>query len=517
MWRVPGLLGRALSRFQAVNVQGCVHGEAEALNPSSLIPLGQNVGSRSYSSQSSGGNNGQNGQERRKRGHSYFCGGQLPQYSVLDAIGVGAAAVFFLHLARQLSFHCPSRRSQEDPSSRRPCLRQILTSLSQNSNLSVSSHIVPKSIPSSAWDGIRLDSDINLQDSDVDTPAPSSGRPPLHHVVQQVDSYSDDFPEIAFAQGPALSREESTSKPAQQLLEPKEELGESLNVAASHLLDVAESSVPTVLNIFGIITARDNGDYRTAFRFFQESADSGYSKAQYNTAVCYEKGRGVAKDMTKAAEYYRLAATGGHQFAKYRYARHLLQSNQGDAEPAVQLLQEAAEAGVKEAQAYLGVFYSKESHFDPQKAARYFWMAAENGDVQSRYHLAVCYERGFGVPASTQEALRHYDRAAKSGHEPAQQRMQVMQQLPEQELSSPLASLRAASSSPCLPVLEKTNVRMKAAYSASSPNALGLPHSMSTGDLLVMSPAASRSYLLPPIHLKAMQPAIASLRAIGVG
>ncbi|XP_075066111.1 death ligand signal enhancer [Mixophyes fleayi] len=517
MWRIQGLLARALNRFHAANVQGCVHGEADALNPSSLIPLGQNAGSKSYSSQSSGPESGQNGQQQKKRGTFQFCTGQVPQYTMLDAVGLGAAAVFFLHLARQVSFHCPTGTSQEDRCPRSTYLRQIFSSLSQCNNLFVRSHVVPKGVQPCTWNDILLQGEAALQDTDVSlensSSAPSSGSDSLH-LAEKGELQIGDTSDIGSSYESDNSAENASS-PTQSLLEPKEEIGETLQDAASRLVDVTETSLPTVLNIFGIISTRDSADHRTAFRFFRESAESGYSKAQYNTAVCYEKGRGVTKDMTKAAEYYFLAAKGGHQQAKYRYARHLLMSKPEDTQSAVQMLQEAAQAGLKEAQAYLGVYYSKESHFDPQKAVRYFWMAAENGDVQSRYNLGVCYERGFGVPASRQEAVKHYERAAKSGHGQAQQKVLAMQTHQAEGLgsSSPLASLRAAASSPCLPVLERINIWTK----PNTTNSLGLPHSLSTGDLLIMSPADSGSYFLAPVHVTGMAPPMASLRAIGVG
>ncbi|KAM4037947.1 death ligand signal enhancer isoform 1-T1 [Anomaloglossus baeobatrachus] len=520
MWRIPGLLARALNRVHVANVQGCVHGEAEALNPSSLIPLGQNAGSRSYSSQSSGEHGGQNGQQRQKRRGSFqFCSGQLPQYCMLDAVGVGAAAVFFLHLARQISFHWSTNSSREDKAPRRTYLEQILTSFSQCNNLSVKSHIVPQAVQPLAWKDLHLQGGVNHQDADTSLPssssAPSSGSHRL--VAEPEESQTEDFLDVGSKYGP-IRRETKPSKSAREPLEPKEELGESLKDAASRLLDVTETSLPTVLNIFGILSARDSGDYRSAFQFFQESAAAGYSKAQYNTAVCYEKGKGVGKDLSKAAELYLLAARGGHQQAKYRYARYLLNAKPKETPAAVKMLQEAAEAGVTEAQAYLGVFYSKESHLDPQKSARFFWMAAENGDVQSRYHLGVCYEQGFGVAASGSEALRHFERAAKSGHGASQQKLLELQPHATEGLVAPLSSLRTTTSSPCLPVLERVNVRLETNYnfSANSTSNLGLPHSLSTGNLR-MSPAEGRSYLLAPLHVKGLAPPMAALRAIGVG
>ncbi|XP_056373007.1 death ligand signal enhancer isoform X2 [Hyla sarda] len=474
----------------------------------------------SYSSKSSGEHGGQNGQEQKKKGNFQFCAGQLPQYTMLDAFGVGAAAVFFLHLARQISFHCHINKSREDQAPQCASLKQIFTSLSDYNNLSVKSHIVPQAVQPCTWNELCLQAEANLQDADssleISSTASSSG--PLHHVPERGESQTEDFLDLS-SSCELETREATTSAYAEEPLELKEEVKESLQGAASRLLDVTESTVPTVLNIFGIISARDSGDYRTAFRFFRESAEAGYSKAQYNTAVLYEKGKGVAKDMAKAAELYHLAAEGGHQQAKYRYARYLLNAKPEDTQSAVTMLQEAAQAGVKEAQAYLGVFYSKESHFNPTKAARYFWMAAENGDVQSRYHLGVCYERGFGVPASRHEALRHFERAAKSGHGESQHKLIELQSHVTGGLGSPPASsLRTTTSSPCLPVLERVKIRMEtnSNFSARSTSSLGLPHSLSTGNL-IMSPAECGSYLLAPVHVTGLAPPMSALRAIGVG
>lgn len=40
-------------------------------------------------------------------------------------------------------------------------------------------------------------------------------------------------------------------------------------------------------------------NYEEAFTCFLAAAQQGYSKAQFNTAVCYEQGRGVRKDKEK--------------------------------------------------------------------------------------------------------------------------------------------------------------------------------------------------------------------------
>ncbi|XP_053574604.1 death ligand signal enhancer isoform X2 [Bombina bombina] len=511
MWRLPGIFCRALNRLHA-NVPGCVHGEAEALNPSSLIPLGQNAGGKSSTFTSSGSQHKQNGKDEKKKEkyQSFTC--KLPQYTVFDAFRWGAAAAFFWHLAGQISRSCSLNTSKEDKSPR------ILRS-----------HIVPKTGQAYAWNGFYLEEESSPQAEDTSheglLSGSSSGNVDIQFTTDQDESEAGNWRNLRTISNSTptseLDSEDSSIEQSPELHISDGELEESVQVAASQLLNVTTNSMPVVLNIFGIVNARDNADYSLAFRCFLESAKSGYSKAQYNTAVCYEQGRGVTKDMTKAAEYYLLAANRGHRRAQYRFARYLLHSkanpNPEDTQIAVQMLQEAAHAGLKEAQSYLGVLYSRDTDLDPQKAVRYLWMAAENGDVQSRYHLAVCYEKGFGVPEDRWEAQKHYERAAKTGHRQAQLKLQEMQQ--EEGLSSRSNSLRGAASSPCLPVLERSSIltRGNNILAAKRANYSGLPYSMSTGNLLVMSSLDNRNCNLVPLPMKNCGHPMASLRAIGVG
>ena len=48
-----------------------------------------------------------------------------------------------------------------------------------------------------------------------------------------------------------------------------------------------------------------------AVELYEKSATSGYSVAMYNCGICYEKGRGVTKDLNKAREWYTKAVAQG--------------------------------------------------------------------------------------------------------------------------------------------------------------------------------------------------------------
>ena len=41
------------------------------------------------------------------------------------------------------------------------------------------------------------------------------------------------------------------------------------------------------------------GRFRDAFQLWQRAAEAGYDKAHYNTALCYEQGRGTQTDLSK--------------------------------------------------------------------------------------------------------------------------------------------------------------------------------------------------------------------------
>ena len=63
------------------------------------------------------------------------------------------------------------------------------------------------------------------------------------------------------------------------------------------------------------LEAADRGDYPTAVKEFQLSAERGDVKAQYNLGVMYQLGLGVPQDDQEAVRWYRLAADQGDAVA----------------------------------------------------------------------------------------------------------------------------------------------------------------------------------------------------------
>ncbi|XP_061858081.1 death ligand signal enhancer isoform X3 [Colius striatus] len=231
------------------------------------------------------------------------------------------------------------------------------------------------------------------------------------------------------------------------------------------------------------------GHYRIAYTCFKLAADRGYSKAQFNVGLCYEHGRGTEKDLEKAAFYYYHAASSCHPLAQYRYARCLLchrPENEWHRHPkAVTFLEQAAMAGITEAQACLGVFYMRGLQPKEKTGLKYLLLAARSGDAQSRYHVGVCYEKGLGVQQNLAEAMRHYQEAAAAGNRNAAERLRVLEEEAEdvQTKHTFSSGMRSSSSSPCFWATELVPADLHT--SQPRPSALSLSHSWSTDSLHV--------------------------------
>ena len=65
------------------------------------------------------------------------------------------------------------------------------------------------------------------------------------------------------------------------------------------------------------LEAADRGDYHTAIKEFQFSAEWGDVKARYSLGVMYQLGLGVPQDDQEAVRWYRLAAEQGDALAQF--------------------------------------------------------------------------------------------------------------------------------------------------------------------------------------------------------
>ncbi|KAF4104594.1 death ligand signal enhancer [Onychostoma macrolepis] len=469
MWRIQSLVGRVLSRCHGnaqLRLSQGHHVEDEVIS-SSILTSGR------HASDSSSSHRGEDGQKKKRT--SRFCYTGLPRYSALDAVGWGAAAVLFVQLCRRIHSQLSSDQNPgvtriRDAGLVQKCSYRVLVDVLSRPN--ALSGDVAKCLCEALQAPESRDSDRSHGNSDGDVTSD----------LQTAHSSDDQQEEPASA----ASHSNETLFPEQP--EPEERL--SLDAAAQNLRLVADSSVPVILNIIGLESARA-GDYETAFSCFLASAQHDYSKAQFNLGVCYERGRGVQADLSKAVHYYRRAAVAGHRQAQYRCAKLLLgsrgqQSSETDAAAALSFLQTAADAGLTEAQVFLGVVLSQRSDCDERKCVHYFRMAAESGDSVALVCLAQCYETGFGVSPCLQTAVRLYHQAAAGGNQQARDKLR------DGRSRDVLRSIRSA---PCFSAIGQLHLDSmfpqeshdeKPCPQQRSDQSQPLPHSWSTGSLSVL-------------------------------
>ncbi|XP_006866262.1 PREDICTED: death ligand signal enhancer [Chrysochloris asiatica] len=507
MWRLPGLLSRAFHRLPGPGLW--------KLNPRSTRPDGPQATSSNLlapvpSLDSSGFHDPGPGTSKGPRTHGWkntfqWISARDSPNTLWDALSWGTLAVLALQLVRQIHFQAslPGVSRRAERCSWHSPLDHFLSSPLWHPCSSLRRHILP--IPESPAPGYPgLSEPRPSQEGPSAQPRSLSSHSSLRAASVQ-DSAEEDPSEFGFLH--ASNSFESKAKPAQpQTTGRKQECDQSktlsLEEAVTSIQQLFQLSVSIAFNFLGTENMR-NGDYSAAFSYFQKAADRGYSKAQYNTGLCHEHGRGTPKDRSKAVLYYQLAASQGHSLAQYRYARCLLQdpasSGAFERQRAMTMLKQAADSGLREAQAFLGVLFTKEPYLEEQKAVKYLWLAANNGDTQSQYHLGICYEKGLGVQKNLGEAVRCYQQSAALGNKLAQERLRTLFSVEAAALRSrdlAVTGLKSFSS----PSLYSLNTLLAGASS--------LPHARSTGNLgllcrheqLAPNAGANNSVNPPPRH-----------------
>lgn len=520
MWRVHGFIGRVLYRYHGSNTLRLSqnhHVEDEVISSSTVLSTSRH--SSDISSQKE-----EDGDRRRKQRTSQFGYAELPRYTALDAVGWGAAAVLFMQICRRIHSQFSSGSDPSvtpgvltSPSRLQKCGYRILLEILSRRD------VLPRGGTVLCLQGVpeRQNQDqFSAQNSS--SSSTSSSRNGSHSSSEQdhltPDNSTSDHQRAPLIQdSPTLgesllsascplqndaSQDNTEKKDASDKVVLSDE--ERLTEAALNLRHVGDTSVPVILNIIGLESAKSE-NYEEAFTCFLAAAQQGYSKAQFNTGVCYEKGRGVSKDKEKALYYYRQAAAGGHKQAQYRYAKLLLTSrghqSVEELNTAISLLEQAAAAGLAKAQVCLASVYSQDPVKYGCKSIQYLKMAAESGDDTALLFLGQCYESGFGVQQNLRTALEFYKRAARDGNKQAQSSLTP----PDDTYSKEDAMLRSIRSAPCFSAADR---RLQQTLSSLAgrvpPPSTGhrpatlpvLPHSWSTGSLCV-PPSLSST----PLHL----------------
>lgn len=157
-----------------------------------------------------------------------------------------------------------------------------------------------------------------------------------------------------------------------------------------------------------------------------EAAESGDPLALFEIGARYTDGRGVATDLSEAANWYKLAADKGFAPAQYRLA-NLFEKGTGvtrDVDKALTYYRQAAEAGNASAMHNLAVLHASGATGEPDYATAVDWFkkAADLGVSDSQFNLAILYARGNGAPQDLVQSYKWFAIAAKGGDQDAAQK-----------------------------------------------------------------------------------------------
>jgi len=179
-------------------------------------------------------------------------------------------------------------------------------------------------------------------------------------------------------------------------------------------------SVASVIEYQQAIDAYNVGDYKTSLKLMLPLAKKGFSKAQYNLGVMYDKGKGVDKNIKKAKKWFQFAAEQGHDKAQYN----------------------------------LGLIYGKGKGVDRDYSKAFKWLslAADQGNGKAQTNLGWMYEMGKGVPKDFKKAAYWYKLASDQGLAKAKEKLNLLLNQNKEKLhqftndSKSLISLKEKSS-----------------------------------------------------------------------
>ncbi|MBT9557444.1 MAG: SEL1-like repeat protein, partial [Myxococcales bacterium] len=234
--------------------------------------------------------------------------------------------------------------------------------------------------------------------------------------------------------------------------------------------------------------------YVEALGEWRAAAALGHGGAIFNIGFAYEHGRGVAKNVAEAIEWYKRAVKAGHLKAMFTLASHLREGvPEACVAPnlaeAMRLMRKAAEGGHVEATFAIGKWLGEDNKDDPEQlvwlrraiemgsanalalmgfcykngmggleknaptAILWYLKAAELGNAVAMFNLGASFYNGDGVAMNLVKAAEWLERASMAGHEDAPAALEEIEQLIAEEQAATKqtssSSSTAITRSPC--------------------------------------------------------------------
>ncbi|KDR81409.1 hypothetical protein GALMADRAFT_35610, partial [Galerina marginata CBS 339.88] len=172
-------------------------------------------------------------------------------------------------------------------------------------------------------------------------------------------------------------------------------------------------------------------DHERAYHLYLQAAKQNHAAASYRVAVCNEIGAGTKKEPSRAAAFYRKAASLGDTPGMFKLGMVLLNGSLGEQSnprEAISWLKRAAEQADEEnphALHELALLYENQSGqlvpYDPVYAKSLLTQAAQLGYTPSQYKLGQAYEYGsLACPVDPRRSIAWYTKAAEKGDSEAE-------------------------------------------------------------------------------------------------
>ncbi|KAI9202785.1 uncharacterized protein BJ171DRAFT_461222, partial [Polychytrium aggregatum] len=159
------------------------------------------------------------------------------------------------------------------------------------------------------------------------------------------------------------------------------------------------------------------------FRFLENAAKGGHSRAQYDLAGFYLNGIEVDKDHTKAAELYRGPADRGIPRAQVALGRcyEIGEGVEQSYDTAIEWYSKAADQANEDGRLHIlwiGICYSFGGGVskDHKKAFEWFSRSADQGNSYGQWWVGNCYLCGRGVTEDERKAVEWFLKSAEQGN-----------------------------------------------------------------------------------------------------
>ncbi len=155
-------------------------------------------------------------------------------------------------------------------------------------------------------------------------------------------------------------------------------------------------------------------DFKEAAHWYSIAAQKGNHDAETSYGDGFYFGYGVQQDYSRAVYWYE-------QAAKYNHAKALYHLGwcYGHGQGVQENIDKGFDLTVKAATSNVGSFYDENNTFAKEELKsyfnRYYNIVTNNGNGAACFHLALCYDNGYGTNIDKLAALRWYTQGAEKG------------------------------------------------------------------------------------------------------